>query len=366
MQPSDILKAELVAAVTAHPDAAEGGEEAADRFAQWWQDMEADVGRERLQELLLNTVQLHDGGGAVSSAPAANAFAALFVFTDRLRKQQRALPDFALRFLPNALDAYRVAARLRPYGSGSDSDKADVGRLLAALSYNNASNAAAEWTPLAMRVLMRCDAPCATAHTLRRVEKLAAYLTMCKSNSKARAARFAAAHQALAAGDADAAPLRLSEAEAAEMRAALDDPALYSKKKCVKLVLLRADLALRDSGAAADVSVGAATVEHVLPQEPHADSVWRKDFSDAERAEMTNSLGNLLLIVGRKNSSAGRLDYEQKKEKYFKHADGTCSYTGFSGVTDSAWALPHWTPAVVLRHHKQLRDALCGSRGWDL
>ena len=60
------------------------------------------------------------------------------------------------------------------------------------------------------------------------------------------------------------------------------------------------------------------SVEHILPQTPKDDSQWVKDFTLEEREEWTHKLGNLVLISRRKNSGQGRLDFQQKKEKYFK------------------------------------------------
>ena len=52
------------------------------------------------------------------------------------------------------------------------------------------------------------------------------------------------------------------------------------------------------------------SVEHVLPQNPADDSQWRKDFTDVQRQEWTDRLGNLVLITTNKNTSQGNSDYE--------------------------------------------------------
>ena len=44
------------------------------------------------------------------------------------------------------------------------------------------------------------------------------------------------------------------------------------------------------------------SVEHILPQSPKAESLWRKEFTDDEREYWTNKLANLMLITRRKNS----------------------------------------------------------------
>lgn len=55
------------------------------------------------------------------------------------------------------------------------------------------------------------------------------------------------------------------------------------------------------------------TVEHILPQTPKDDSQWKIDFSDQEREQWTNKIGNLVLISRKKNSSQGRMDFSDKK-----------------------------------------------------
>lgn len=60
------------------------------------------------------------------------------------------------------------------------------------------------------------------------------------------------------------------------------------------------------------------SIEHILPQNPTKNSQWKKDFTDEQREEWTDKIGNLTLISRRKNSSQGNLDYKQKYEKYFK------------------------------------------------
>ena len=66
------------------------------------------------------------------------------------------------------------------------------------------------------------------------------------------------------------------------------------------------------------------SVEHILPQTPENGSQWIADFTEDERIEMTDKIGNLVLITRRKNSSQGRLDYLEKKKKYFEKNIDTC------------------------------------------
>lgn len=67
-------------------------------------------------------------------------------------------------------------------------------------------------------------------------------------------------------------------------------------------------------------SYGTMSVEHVLPQNPADGSQWKKDFTDEQREEWTHKLGNLVLISRRKNTGQGRLDFADKKKKYFENS----------------------------------------------
>ena len=60
------------------------------------------------------------------------------------------------------------------------------------------------------------------------------------------------------------------------------------------------------------------SIEHILPQTPDAGSQWVSDFTEPDRGKWTNRLGNLILLSRRKNTAQSNLDYQQKKEKYFK------------------------------------------------
>jgi len=66
------------------------------------------------------------------------------------------------------------------------------------------------------------------------------------------------------------------------------------------------------------------SVEHILPQNPADDSMWNKDFTEPQMTEWTNRLGNLVLITRKKNTSQGRLDFKEKKKKYFEKNIDTC------------------------------------------
>ncbi len=88
-------------------------------------------------------------------------------------------------------------------------------------------------------------------------------------------------------------------------------------RKYARYLLLKIDLLMTDIDKQS-VSSSIISIEHILPQNPDDSSQWKKDFSDEERDEWTDKIGNLALISRRKNSSQGRLDYTEKCKKYFE------------------------------------------------
>jgi hypothetical protein len=90
------------------------------------------------------------------------------------------------------------------------------------------------------------------------------------------------------------------------------------------------------------------SVEHILPQSPRHDSQWLKDFTEEDRKKWTHRLGNLVLISRRKNTSQGRLDFAEKKKKYFKN--NIESFPQSLKIMQK----PTWLPADVKNNHLEL------------
>ncbi|MCD6417469.1 HNH endonuclease, partial [bacterium] len=65
------------------------------------------------------------------------------------------------------------------------------------------------------------------------------------------------------------------------------------------------------------------SVEHILPQNPPNGSRWREWFTDEEIEQYKHKMGNLVLLNRRRNSSLSNLDFDKKKERYFKGSMST-------------------------------------------
>jgi hypothetical protein len=99
------------------------------------------------------------------------------------------------------------------------------------------------------------------------------------------------------------------------------DSAVYGRR-FTRYLLLKLDYLYHDDSH--KMSIETLSVEHLLPQHPADDSQWKMDFTDQQRKEWTDRIGNLVLISTRKNTSQGRLDYTDKKTKYFEKRISTC------------------------------------------
>lgn len=88
-------------------------------------------------------------------------------------------------------------------------------------------------------------------------------------------------------------------------------------RQFVKNILLKLDFLHNDNKTNKWSGFGQITIEHILPQTPKDGSQWKKDFTDTDRAELTNKIGNLILLGRGKNASQGRFDYSLKHKKYF-------------------------------------------------
>jgi hypothetical protein len=85
------------------------------------------------------------------------------------------------------------------------------------------------------------------------------------------------------------------------------------------------------------------SIEHVLPQTVNEKSEWAKLFPDeAQRAEWTHRVANLVLLTRRINTRASNWDFERKKKEYFGSKDGTSPFVLTQGVLQtSQWTLDH-------------------------
>jgi uncharacterized protein with ParB-like and HNH nuclease domain len=134
----------------------------------------------------------------------------------------------------------------------------------------------------------------------------------------------------------------------------LDSEQFYKLKggKLAKYTLLRLDMELWDLAVFQGYS-GPITVEHVLPINPPEKSEWITKFDEDARKKWTNRLGNLVLLSGSKNSSAGNLDFNKKIEVYIKKQ---CS--PFRLTQKLVEEFQDWSIDNLQRRHKDLIESI--------
>lgn len=102
------------------------------------------------------------------------------------------------------------------------------------------------------------------------------------------------------------------------------------------------------------------TIEHVLPQNPAADSEWLADFPTQEiRNEWVHRLANLVLLSRYKNPAASNYDFTYKKDTYFAQG-GDTAYVLTSQVRQEV----DWTPAILKARQEKLLARI--SHVWEL
>lgn len=121
-------------------------------------------------------------------------------------------------------------------------------------------------------------------------------------------------------------------------------------RRFTRYLLLKLDYLYGDSMQR--MSVDFLSVEHILPQNPADSSQWKKDFPEEVRKEWTHRLGNLVLITTKKNTSQGRLDFSEKKARYFDKRITTCPNS--LRVLKNA----QWTQAELKGNHQNVLSKL--------
>ena len=125
--------------------------------------------------------------------------------------------------------------------------------------------------------------------------------------------------------------------------------AVYGRR-FTRYLLLKLDYLYADHSHR--MSLASLSVEHVLPRNPKPVSQWYEDFTEEQRQQWTDRLGNLVLITTRKNTSLGNLDYSDKKKRYFENRISTCPNSLRVLRCDE------WTPNDLEENHNAVLEKL--------
>ena len=337
LSPTDILKAETIGEIP-EPDQEVYGEK--------WENIEERIGRDGFRDL----------------------FAHIRMITLKTKLRRTLQADFQDNVLKNAVGKEFIDNTLEPYAS--------VYETLLEASYESTQDAEKvndylrhlgrldnfDWIPPAMAFFLRHPNDRESLIRFAKdLERLAYGLFVRRANINDRINRYAEVLRDIERGSDlfdDDSPLQLKADEQDEIVKGLNGQ-IYLQTAVVRRTLLeRLDSLLADTGAT--YARTTITVEHVLPQNPRADSEWMTWFpSQDQRDAWTHRLANLVLLSRRKNASASNWDFGRKKTEYFQRG-GVAPFALTAQVLNEA----DWTPAVLERRQKELVDSLC--REWRL
>lgn len=338
LTPSDIFKATTIGEID---------DDDRPTYAKRWEDAEQELGRSEFGNLFLHLRVI------VAKERAQRELLVEF----REQVLDAYLPNDGAEFIDDVLLPYSDAyAHLLHADFTGKTVWPKVNAWLKRLSRldNN------DWRPPALWALRYyADDPRFLDAFLRRLERLAASMLIRRVYTTPRAMRYASLLKELDADDGlEAKSFDLSAEECAATIEQLKGE-LYRTPPSRTYVLLRLDeLLANQPGVSYEHSI--VTVEHVLPQQPKKSSQWLVDFDEDEREYWTHRLANLVLLNRRKNSSAQRYDFDEKKLRYFHGENGVATFA----LTSQVLAKDEWTPNMLKARQRTLLKRLTDE--WEL
>ncbi|MCW5705465.1 MAG: DUF262 domain-containing protein, partial [Bradyrhizobium sp.] len=327
LSPADILKADIIGALPTSEQ---------EKYTNLWEDIEDELGR----------------------APFAELFGHIRMIHRKQKMQGTLIAEFRefvptrnqpARFMDEELQPYAAAfAEIRGTEFESFKNAEDINRQLKyLLRLDNF-----DWQPPAIEIIARRrNEPDFILRFLTDLERLAYALFLIRTDASERIRRYGWLLAAIQGGEdlfASNSPLQLDQTERSAVRATLNAD-IYLTTRIRLPLLLRLDELV--SGGSAQYETRVITVEHVLPQTPVQASQWIKDFpNEADRDRWVHKLANLVLLTRRKNSQAGNLDFEVKKEKYFRARGGVSNFA----LTSQVLSTPSWTLETLTRRQSEL------------
>ena len=341
---TDILKADLLE---------RAGEDQEEDLSQRWEDVEIALERTKFSDLFTHVRMIFEREKPRSA------------LEDGFPEHVPTFREDPIRFVGDVLEPYADALIL------SQNDKklrvrfgsktADLVR-----SLNRLDNK--DWLPPLLLCLRQSNESKRdnVSEIVFQLERLAYYLFMVRADVNARIARYADVLDALEpveerrthVGTRERSTgLTLTQRETFDLFKALDGD-VYLATRVVKPIMLRLEQASTDGSANYDYPT--ISVEHVCPQNLEEGSQWAEWFSNPEEHRTwLHSLGNLVLLNFRKNSSARNYEFEKKKTKYFASGD-TSTFT----LTNEVREFTTWKPSDIEGRRKVLLQRLASD--WKL
>lgn len=335
--PSDIIKAEAIGKII---------ESKRTQFNDRWEQIEVDVGRDGLNDLL----------GFIRMIYAKNKArrALLDEFREYVLSKVASAEDLIDKVIAPYANAY-MDAKFANYESSGNAG--EINRFFGWL--NRIDNS--DWLPVAISYLAKhSNNHTAILYFVRKLERLAAQLHICAANINQRIDRYAKVLTDIEQSPNFELPsLELTVLEQAEFLRVINGDVYTLTARRRNYLILRLDSFVADGAARYDHNI--LTIEHVLPQTVVSGSQWAAWFPDAlDRYSWVHKLANLVPLTQSRNSYASNYDFERKKTAYFVGRSGVTSFA----LTSQVLGESEWTEDVLNRRQQQLL-AVC-KLNWDL
>lgn len=337
LQPTDIIKADIIGELATDKERDEY-----DGYNERWEDMEAELGRGRFNDL----------------------FTYVRMIYAKEKAQKSLLEEFRLHVLSKVKEpGVLIGDILEPFASAlttvrkanyeAVSHAEEVNIYLGWL--NRIDNS--DWMPVAILFLSRNkNEPEYVAWFFSRLERLAAFMHVCALNINKRIERYNDVIEAVEGEHDLSSPVQaveLTDDEKSRMLKALGGNIYELTPRRRNYLILRLDAFLSDGGAYYDPSV--LTIEHVLPQTVNDNSEWATLWPDEQlRKDWVHKIANLVPLNRRRNSQAQNYDFGKKKSAYFSGKKGVSSYILTTKVLNSQ----QWTPDHLAGRQKELLEVL--------
>ncbi len=328
----DIIKAEVLGGIP---------HERADELLARWKEAEQRLGNEF--DAFFSHLRVIEGKARLPIIAGIRA----------VRAEAGGSEPFVTNLLLPMAEAFDLVCRAHHSGAPQS---AEISNRLAYLAWLGSS----EWVPATVKWLsISRNDPVQMLRYLELIEPFAYALRLLCIGAGKRTTRFAGVLSAIGDNslfDPERSPCILTRDEQRHITYNLRNLHERHPLTC-KLVLLRLNDEL--AGSPQHLDPVEWTVEHVLPQSPGRNGLWREWFPDNDERELlTQSLGNLVLVRRSQNDKASNQDFARKKAVYFRD-DGE-----MPAITREMAAAEAWTPAQVREREGRFLDIL--ARIWRL
>jgi uncharacterized protein DUF262/uncharacterized protein DUF1524 len=223
----------------------------------------------------------------------------------------------------------------------------------------------ADWTPSAMEFLRRHQGdPAALLTFFTDLERLAVYLMMRGWDADQRGKRYRALLAEILNDAEKPSQMQLTDAERKDLYDRLDGDIYNRSAQARRYILLRLDDVLA-GGNVIYHDERNITIEHVLPQNPSANSPWLDAWkrcwaSAAVRKKWLHRLANLVLLYSKVGTRAGNRGFVEKKRIYFPEREDGANDEGQSpfALTNSLRDKKDWSVHTVEARQAELLDRL--------